>query len=187
MQNGIPSRDVIRRVLCALRPEVEERLNNDFSGIRHQELDESPTKRVRGREESRISMQFEVPSDFPNRSQWAGLRTIGLVVYSVTQGDKEQTDIRHSLSSLPLDVGVFARCVRNPQGVESTCHWSLVMKRKSCGWSGKFFLAVPGLKGTLCALALSRKPARPLICLFRRSKRNTFRLSSACGKIVLCC
>jgi predicted transposase YbfD/YdcC len=104
---------------------VEEHLNNDLSGTRHQQLDETPTKRVHGRNESRIYMQFEVPSDFPNRNQWAGLKTIGLVVYTITRGDKEQTDIRYYLSSLPLDVGVFARCVRNHWGIESTCHWSL--------------------------------------------------------------
>jgi hypothetical protein len=53
---------------------VEEHLNNDFSGMLHQQLDESPSKRVHGRKESPISMDFEVPLDFPNRSQWAGLR-----------------------------------------------------------------------------------------------------------------
>ena len=95
---------------------VEEHLNNDLSGTRHQQLDESPTKRVHGRNESRMYMQFEVSSDFPNRSQWAGLRTIGLVACTITRGDKEQTDIRYHLSSLPPDVGVFASCVRNHWG-----------------------------------------------------------------------
>jgi hypothetical protein len=32
-----------------------------------------------------------------------------LYVCSATEGDKEQTDIRYYLSSLLLDVGVFAR------------------------------------------------------------------------------
>jgi len=104
---------------------VEELLNDNPSRTPHQQLDDSPKKQIHGRKESRIYMQFEVPSDFPNRGHWAGLRTIGLVVYTVTQGDKEQTDIRYYLSSLPLDVGVFARCVRNHWAIESTCHWSL--------------------------------------------------------------
>jgi predicted transposase YbfD/YdcC len=104
---------------------VEELLNDNPSRTPHQQLDDSPKKQIHGRNESRIYMQFEVPSDFPNRSYWAGLRTIGLVVYTVTQGDKEQTDIRYYLSCLPLDVGVFARCVRNQWAIESTCHWSL--------------------------------------------------------------
>ena len=35
---------------------------------------------------------------------------------TATEGDEEQTDIPNSLSSLPLDAGVFARCVRNQWG-----------------------------------------------------------------------
>ncbi len=51
--------------------------------------------------------------------------TIGLVVYTFIRDGKEQTDIRYYLCSLPLDVSLFAKCVRNHWGIENTCHWSL--------------------------------------------------------------
>jgi predicted transposase YbfD/YdcC len=38
---------------------------------------------------------------------------------------KEQTDIRYYLCSLPFDVSLFAKCVRNHWGIENTCRWSL--------------------------------------------------------------
>ncbi len=104
---------------------VEEHVNNDFSGTRHQQLDDTPAKPGHGRHESRIYIQFEVPKDFPNHSLWAGLTTIGLVVYTFIRGGKEHTDIRYYLSSLPLDVSLFAQYVRNHWGIENTCHWSL--------------------------------------------------------------
>jgi predicted transposase YbfD/YdcC len=104
---------------------VEEYVNNDFAGTRHQQLDDTPAKPGHGRSESRIYIQFEVSKDFPNRGAWAGLTTIGLVVYTFIRGGKEHTDIRYYLSSLPLNVAVFAKCVRNHWGIENTCHWSL--------------------------------------------------------------
>ena len=104
---------------------VEEHVNNDFAGTRHQQLDDTPAKPGHGRSESRVYIQFEVPKDFPNRSVWAGLTTIGLVVYTFIRSGKEHTDIRYYLSSLPLNVAVFAKCVRNHWGIETTCHWSL--------------------------------------------------------------
>jgi len=104
---------------------VDEQINNDFSGTRHQQLDDTQDKPRHGRSESRIYIQFEVPKDFLNTSLWAGLTTIGLVVYTFFKSGKEHTDIRYYLSSLPLDVGLFAKCVRNHWGIESTCHWSL--------------------------------------------------------------
>lgn len=104
---------------------VEDYINNDFAKIRHQQLDDTPAKPGHGRSESRIYIQFEVPKDFPNRSLWAGLTTLGLVVYTFIRGGKEHTDIRYYLSSLPLDVALFAKSVRNHWGIETTCHWSL--------------------------------------------------------------
>jgi predicted transposase YbfD/YdcC len=68
---------------------------------------------------------FEVPKDFPNRSLWEGLTTIGMVVYTFSRGGKVHTDIRYYLSRLPLDVALFAKCVRNHGGIENTGHWSL--------------------------------------------------------------
>ena len=104
---------------------VEEQVSRDFSETRHQQLEDTPKKPSHGRNESRIYIQFEVPKEFPDRSLWAGLATIGLVVYTFVKGGKEHTEIRYYLSSLPLDVALFARCVRSHWGIENTCQWSL--------------------------------------------------------------
>ena len=37
---------------------VEEHVNNDFAGTRHQQLDDTPAKPGHGRRESRIPIQF---------------------------------------------------------------------------------------------------------------------------------
>ncbi|MBL8816780.1 MAG: ISAs1 family transposase [Planctomyces sp.] len=49
---------------------VDEQINNDFSGTRHQQLDDTPDKPRHGRSESRSYIQFEVPKDFLNTSLW---------------------------------------------------------------------------------------------------------------------
>jgi len=74
---------------------VEEHVNADFAGPRHQQLDDTPAKPGRGRRESRISIPFEVPKDFSNCSRWTGLTTIGLVVDTFIRGSQEHTDIRY--------------------------------------------------------------------------------------------
>ena len=94
---------------------VEEHLNNNLSGTRHQQLEESPKKQGHGRKESRIDMQFEVPSDFPNRSQWAGLMTIGLVVYTVIQGGQRAN--RHSILPQQPAAGYRSICAMCPQSL----------------------------------------------------------------------
>ncbi len=104
---------------------VEKHVNNNFVGTQNQQLRDTPAKPGHGRSESRLYIQFKVPKDFPNASLWAGLMTIGLVVYTFIRDGKEQTDIRYYLCSLPLDVSLFAKCVRNHWGIENTCHWSL--------------------------------------------------------------
>ena len=56
---------------------VEEQISRDFSETRHQHPEDTPEKPSHGRNESRIAIQFELPEDFPDRSHWAGLTTIG--------------------------------------------------------------------------------------------------------------
>ncbi len=88
---------------------VEKHVNNNFVGTQNQQLRDTPAKPSHGRSESRLYTQFKVPKDFPNASLWAGLMTIGLVVYTFIRDGKEQTDIRCYLCSLPL----MCPCLRN--------------------------------------------------------------------------
>jgi predicted transposase YbfD/YdcC len=100
---------------------IDERLEGDLEGA--QEL--TTTGRGHGREEERTYLQLPAPEGLPGGSQWEGLRSVGVVTSRRVKGDQESIEIRYYLSSLPVDVGRFARAVRGHWSVESACHWSL--------------------------------------------------------------
>ena len=158
---------------------IDEQLEGDL-----QEAEElTTTDRGHGREEERIYLQMPVPEGLPGKSQWTGLKSVGVVTSRRVKGDQESIEIRYYLSSLPVDVKLFARAVRGHWSVENACHWtldvtfreddsrlrervlganitwlyrftlsilkqhpdrrmSLIMKRRSCGWSEKFLMEV---------------------------------------------
>ncbi len=62
---------------------------------------------------------------FADMELWEGLRSVGMVESTRIIGDKETVERRYFLSSLKLDVGLFARAVRGHWGVENSCHWVL--------------------------------------------------------------
>ena len=102
---------------------VDEHLQNDFADVavrRHTEEDEG-----HGRRETRTYIQLSVPSKWKERDRWAGLRTIGVVVYESVVGEKETFEVRYFISSLRLGVKHFARAVRRHWEIENSCHWSL--------------------------------------------------------------
>ena len=63
---------------------------------------------------------------FADRAEWEALRSVG-VVEAVREvvGSAPSTERRYYLSSLPPDIGRFARAVRGHWSVESQLHWSL--------------------------------------------------------------
>lgn len=63
---------------------------------------------------------------FADRAEWESLRSVGVVeaVREVT-GSAPSTERRYYLSSLPPDIGRFARAVRGHWSVENHLHWSL--------------------------------------------------------------
>jgi predicted transposase YbfD/YdcC len=100
---------------------IDERLEGDLEGA--QEL--TTTDRGHGREEERTYLQLPIPADLPGRGDWKGLKSIGVVTSRRMEGDRESTEVRYYLSSLPVDVGLFARAARGHWSVENGCHWSL--------------------------------------------------------------
>jgi predicted transposase YbfD/YdcC len=103
---------------------VKQHVDDDFrrAGARQHVIEEQ----THGRTERRVYIQFPLPKDLPGKDRWAGLRTIGLVVYEhEAKGGKQQTDIRYFITSLPMGVKQFAKAVRSHWGIETTCHWSL--------------------------------------------------------------
>ncbi|MEZ6056924.1 MAG: ISAs1 family transposase [Planctomycetaceae bacterium] len=104
---------------------IDEHVNNDFRGTdarRHVVKEKS-----HGRLDRRVYWQFPVPVDLATRDRWAGLKTIGVVMYESLCGDgRHTTEIRYFISSLPMGVKQFARgAVRSHWQIETTCHWSL--------------------------------------------------------------
>jgi predicted transposase YbfD/YdcC len=106
---------------AAVIAHVDERLEGDLEDA--QEL--TTTGRGHGREEERIYLQLPAPEGLPGRADWKGLKSVGLVTSVRKEGEEESIEARYYLSSLPVDVGLFARAVRGHWSVENACHWSL--------------------------------------------------------------
>jgi predicted transposase YbfD/YdcC len=63
---------------------------------------------------------------FADRSEWEALRSVGVVeTVREVAGSAPSTERRYYLSSLPPDIGRFARAVRGHWSVENALHWSL--------------------------------------------------------------
>ncbi len=79
-----------------------------------------------GRIEIRRYWQSSDIGWFADHAEWEALRSVGVVeaVREVT-GSAPSTERRYYLSSLPPDIGRFARAVRGHWSVENQLHWSL--------------------------------------------------------------
>jgi predicted transposase YbfD/YdcC len=100
---------------------IDEQPDGDLEGAEEW----TTTDRGHGREEERTYLQLPVPEGLPGRGQWKGLKSIGVVTSRRVEGGRESVEVRYHLSSLPVDVRVFARAVRGHWSVENTCHWTL--------------------------------------------------------------
>lgn len=58
------------------------------------------------------------------KSNWAGLKTIGMTVNTIEKGGKRTEEKRYYISSLAADAKEFGRCVRGHWCIESM-HWQL--------------------------------------------------------------
>ena len=92
---------------------IDERSEGGLEGA--EEL--TATDRGHGREEERIYLQMPAREGLPGKSQWKALKSVGVVTSRRMKGDRESIEIRDYLSSLPVDVKLFARAVRG--------HWSV--------------------------------------------------------------
>lgn len=100
---------------------IDEQLEGDLEEA--QEL--TTTDRGHGREEERIYLHLPAPEGLPGQAQWKGLKSVGVVTSHRKEGEKESIEVRYYLSSLPVDVNLFARAVRGHWSVENACHWTL--------------------------------------------------------------
>ena len=107
----------------SVQDEFEKHMDNDFSDV---DCRQHQTKeKAHGRVEERTYYQMKLPSDSPNRKEWAGLKTIGMVVNQTECKGTFSDEVRYYISSLPLGVKRFAECVRGHWGIENGLHWTL--------------------------------------------------------------
>jgi len=76
-----------------------------------------------GRLETRRYYQSTRLEWFADLEKWEGLQSVGLVEAIREIGGQRTVERRYYLSSLPLDVQLFARAVRGHWGVENKVHW----------------------------------------------------------------
>jgi len=69
---------------------------------------ERPEPKRHGRIDQYSNHQFTAPRDLPLRAEWKKFLTIGVAIRISTHGDQETYDVRYYISSLPLDVKLFA-------------------------------------------------------------------------------
>lgn len=100
---------------------IAERLEGELEGA--QEL--TTAERGHGREEERTYLQLPAPVGLPGRGEWKGLKSVGVVTSRRVVGGEESLEVRYYLSSLEVDVTLFARAVRGHWSVENACHWTL--------------------------------------------------------------
>jgi predicted transposase YbfD/YdcC len=108
-----------------LHREVVEFIDQQLEGELETAQELTTTERGHGRQEERTYLQLPVPRALPGRTEWKGLKSVGLVTSRCVQGGKERVEVRYYLSSLSVDVAQFARAVRGHWSVENACHWSL--------------------------------------------------------------
>ena len=106
---------------AAVIEHIDERLDGDIGTA--QEL--TTTDRGHGRDEERTYLQLPAPEGLPGKAEWKGLKSVGVVTSRRKEGQEESIEVRYYLSSLPVDLKLFARAVRGHWSVENGCHWTL--------------------------------------------------------------
>lgn len=76
-----------------------------------------------GRLETRRYHQSTALAWFADLEKWEGLKSVGMVESIREVDGKSSVERRYYLSSLPLNVELFARAVRGHWGVENKLHW----------------------------------------------------------------
>src|SRR3954469_10327748 len=106
---------------AAVIEHIDAQLDGDIGTA--QEL--TTTDRGHGREEERTYLQLPAPEGLPGKAEWKGLKSVGVVTSQRREGEEESIEVRYYLSSLPVDLDLFARAVRGHWSVENACHWTL--------------------------------------------------------------
>jgi predicted transposase YbfD/YdcC len=101
----------------------DEHVEDDFArvSVRRHETEE----KGHGRQETRHYFICPLPEDLPDRSRWARLKAIGIVISSTQRGGKDCGEVRYYILSKYLSARRFAEAVRGHWGIENRLHWQL--------------------------------------------------------------
>jgi hypothetical protein len=98
---------------AAVIEHIDERLDGDIGTAR--EL--TTTDHGHGRQEQRTYLRLPAPEGLPGKAEWEGLKSVGVVTSRRKENEEESVEVRSYLSSLPVDLDLFARAARG--------HWSV--------------------------------------------------------------
>jgi predicted transposase YbfD/YdcC len=148
---------------------IDEQAKNDFADVTARWHTTRETGH--GREETRRYLHMPVPEDLRGLHLWKGLKSIGMATLVCVRDGKETTETRYYISSLAVNVQLFAHAVRSHWGIENSCHWSLDMTyredesrirepqlRENFAWLNRFTLSL-----------LKQHPGKDSIAMKRRA------------------
>jgi predicted transposase YbfD/YdcC len=146
LPNGIPRKDVFRRVLATVQPAAFQACyGNWLQSLRDKAAAatgvDQPVLAIDGKTLRRSHDKSKGLGALHSVSVWASEFGLSLgqvatdeksneitaipAMLSCVRDGKETADIRYFISSLPMGVQRFAHAVRAYWGIENTCHWSL--------------------------------------------------------------
>lgn len=100
----------------------QEAQQKKFQGI---DADQYETlEKSRGRIEKREYYSMDA-DELPDKADWAGIKSLGMVIRERTIQEKVSTEIIYYISSCEVDAQLLAKCVREHWQVENGLHWSL--------------------------------------------------------------
>lgn len=102
-----------------------EGFEGDFKGMKHQEWETQDEGH--GRKETRnYHLIHPTKAWLAQHPEWKGLKTVGMVCCERQVGASAPTgEVRFFITSLALNVAVFARAVRGHWSIENNLHWVL--------------------------------------------------------------
>ena len=116
------NQETLHRDVVALFTKLLDEDFGDTPVSRYVEHDEG-----HGRKEERHYYQITVPTDFPQREKWEGLKTFGLAIRRSISKGKETIEHRYYINSLSRNGKRFAGYVRGHWSIENRLHWVLDM------------------------------------------------------------
>jgi predicted transposase YbfD/YdcC len=96
-----------------------------FEDEQNHEFKHESNDKGHGRIEQRIAAVSHNIEWLQEHHNWPGLKSIGKITATILKKEKETTETRYYISSLPLDAGKLNEIARKHWGIENQLHWRL--------------------------------------------------------------